>query len=369
MTPTIRSAAILAAKVSDKTIWTFVKVEDSDGIVGWGEATLNGSEAPLYEAFERRLPSLIGRAAKPDLPVPGSRLPDAAIESAIDQALWDIAGRREGFSVSALLGAARRSGIEMYANVNRRTTDRSPVGFAASAFDAIRRGFKTIKIAPFDFMRPGTADGFEAGIARAAAVRRTIGPDRKLYIDCHWRFDEAMAAKALDALAEIGIDWFECPIAETPANTDALRRLRACANAKGASLAGCETAVGLDGFRPYIDSGAYDVIMPDAKYAGGLAEFARIADYAASRGVAVAPHNPSGPICHAASLHLCAVVEGFRVLEHQFDESPMFDELAFGGFAAPVDGVARAPSGPGLGVTIDESRLSPLSACLREVPA
>jgi galactonate dehydratase len=368
MTPTIRSAEPFAAEVSAKTVWTFVKLTDSDGVVGWGEATLNGSEDRLLEAFARHRPTLIGRAALPELPPPKPDLPDAAIVSAVDQALWDIAARRAGRSMGALLGNVARSGIPIYANVNRRTLDRTPAGFAASATKAIRRGFGTVKIAPFDGMRPGWMDGLDAGIARVAAVKAAIGTGRKLFVDCHWRFDEAGAARALDALAEIGIDWFECPIQEVPANASALRRLRARANAIGALLAGCETEIGLDGFRPYIDSGAYDVIMPDAKYAGGLAEFIRIAGYAAARGVGVAPHNPSGPICHAASLQLCAVVDGFRILEHQFDESPLFDDLVVEALPAVDGGIARAPAGHGLGVSLNEALLAPLSAGFLKVP-
>ena len=63
---------------------------------------------------------------------------------------------------------------------------------------------------------------------------------------------------------------------------------------------------GLEGFRPFLEAGIYDVIMPDVKYAGGLRELLRIGEFAAGLGVACSPHNPSGPIAHAHSLHLSA---------------------------------------------------------------
>lgn len=173
----------------------------------------------------------------------------AAVACAIDQALWDIASRRERKPLHATLGAARRAEIPLYANINRRTLDRSPSGFAASARHAIAHGFDAIKIAPFDGVRPGSGDAVAAGIARAAAVRAEIGSTRQLFVDCHWRFDADTTKRALDALLELGIAWFECPIAEIPANLGSLRDLRARANAGAAVLAGCETETGLDGFR------------------------------------------------------------------------------------------------------------------------
>jgi len=367
VTAPIRDIEPFAVRASAKTVWVFLRITDADGTVGWGEATLTGRERELAAVHARVRARLVGTPAVPAAEplaaagVARTDTPGAAVVSAIDQALWDIAARRAGTPMRAQLGAVLRDDVPLYANINRRTLDRSPAGFAASARKAVGNGFDTIKIAPFDGVRPGGRDAVADGIARVAAVRTEIGPARRLFVDCHWRFDAAVAAEALDALLELGIAWFECPIAETPANLDDLRRLRARANAGGAVLAGCEMETGLDGFRPYIDAGAYDVLMPDIKYVGGLAEFRRTADYAAARGIAVAPHNPSGPISHVASLQLCAGLAGFSILEHQYDESPVFGEIVAGALPATTVGRCALPRGPGLGIELAADSLVPLA--------
>lgn len=366
MSAAIRSVDAFAATISPKTIWVFLRVVDADGIVGWGEATLTGQEAGLSLAAARIGNALVGRPALPvDRPLADSGVshndrPGAAIVSAIDQALWDIAARRAGVALHAMLGTTERSEVPIYANINRRTVDRSPQSFAASASKAVADGYDTVKIAPFDEVYPGGTAEITAGVARARAVRDEIGPSRKLYVDCHWRFDEDGAKRAIDALSAFGLDWFECPIPEVPASYAALSRLKAHANAAGAMLAGCETGTGLESFRPYIDGNLYDVLMPDVKYAGGLSEFRRIAAYAAERGVQVAPHNPTGPVSHVASLHLCAGLPGFTILEHQYDESPAFFAMAAGTLSKPRSGKSKLPNAVGLGISLDLSFLTPL---------
>jgi galactonate dehydratase len=109
---------------------------------------------------------------------------------------------------------------------------------------------------------------------------------------------------------------------------------------------------------PYIERGLYDVLMPDVKYAGGLAEMARLSDCAALHGVAIAPHNPSGPISHAYSLHLGATLAGFSTLEHQYDESPAFFDIATGDLPRPANGTSRLPRTAGLGVGLDSDVLA-----------
>ena len=93
--------------------------------------------------------------------------------------------------------------------------------------------------------------------------------------------------------------------------------------------------------------------MPDIKYAGGYAGMQAIAGVCAAQGVAFAPHNPTGPVAHVASIHLCAAAPTLLWLEHQWDESPLFGALA-GGDAAPlVDGAFVVPATPGLGIALD----------------
>jgi galactonate dehydratase len=316
-----------SVRVTARTVWTFARLVAHDGSEGWGEASLEGRAAEVEAAIQAfTLPVTLGA-------VP-TDLVKAAAYSAVEQALWDLAARNAGRPIAELLGGARRERVPLYANINRGTIDRSPAGFAARAAEAAALGFGAIKIAPFD--------NLQEGYARIAAAADAIAGRAELQVDCHWRFDEAGAHEALGECARQGVTWFECPLPETPEHFAAIKRLRGKANAAGMRLAGAEQFIGAAGFRPILEQGLYDVVMPDVKYAGGLAECLRIAKLAASHGVACSLHNPSGPVCHAHSLHASAAMESNERLEYQHGETPRFYEIA-PGLAAPVGGSAALP--------------------------
>jgi galactonate dehydratase len=363
--------AALSIRVSDKTIWTFVRLETLDGYVGWGEATLHGCAATIHAHVRRLVPAIAGRKWLPPTDVidivgsSGNDTAEAAAISAIDQALWDVMAQARGEALANVLDEPRRTTIELYANINRGTVDRSTAGFAARAIEAVASGFDAIKIAPFDGVHPDDvhrADGAKTlslGLGRIAAVRAAIGPQVRLLVDCHWRLTEASARDVLREVEDLELYWLECPVVEDASNFSALRRLRGRANDIGVRLAGCEMMIGLQGFQPFLDAGVYDVIMPDVKYVGGVRELVRIAGAAARQGVACSPHNPSGPIAHAHSLHVSAHLPLLPFLEIQYGESPLFFDIVDGPLPHPRLGRSDLPRGTGLGVGL-------ASAALRE---
>ncbi len=322
------SVAALAIRVTPRTTWTFARLRAEDGTEGWGEGTLEGRSAEVareIEAFNGRLPALG--------PIPND-LVKAAAYSAVEQAMWDLKARTAGRPLVELLGGAQRERVALYANINRGTTDRTPAGFAARAAEAAALGFRAIKIAPFDNM--------QEAYARIGAAADAIQGRAELQVDCHWRLDERSAHEALAECARLGVKWFECPLPETPEHYDAIRRLRRQANDAGLRLAGAELFIGTEGFRPLLERGLYDVVMPDVKYAGGLAECLRIATLAGRHGTACSLHNPSGPVCHAHSLHLSAALADEERLEYQHGETPLFFAIA-PGLQAPSGGSAAPP--------------------------
>ena len=350
--------------VSAKSNWAFLEVELEDGRVGLGEATLHGYEPMLSACLDMLGPRLVGLRldALPGALRPGRAtlggLASHAIVSAAEQARADLAGQIAGRPVAALVarvaGAPGDADVPVYANLNRSLVDRSPAAFAARAEAVLSEGFSMLKIAPFDGVEPGAADGqanealVRTGLARVAAIREAA-PTAAVLIDCHWRFDADRAARLLGELDPFGPYWVECPLPEVPARFADLARLRRDARARGTLLAGAETTIGLEGMVPYLE--LYDVVMPDVKYCGGPAEMLRIADAARARGVRVAPHNPSGPVCHAHSVHLAAH-PAIDLLEMQHGESDIFARLTRPASPLPRDGVARVPDGPGLGLAL-----------------
>jgi galactonate dehydratase len=365
----LRDVTALSARVSEKTVWTFVRVEAAGGCIGWGEATLQGSATAVHREVARWAPALVGRGLATPCDVAeivgtcGRSTAEAAAISALDQAIWDLAAQRSQQALAAALGAPRRETIGLYANINRGTLDRRPAGFAARARAAMTCGFTAIKIAPFDGVTPKSADkaadagALAAGLERIAAVRAAIGPDVRLLVDCHWRLTEPSASDVLREVEPLRLYWLECPLPEEAENFAALRRLRNRANNAGVRLAGCEMMIGRDGFQPFLDASTYDVIMPDVKYAGGLRELLRIAEAAARQNVACSPHNPSGPIAHAHSLHLSAHLPLFPLLEFQFGESPLFFDFIDGALPDPRSGSSDLPQGPGLGLGLGGAAL------------
>ncbi len=362
--PAIAGIALTQLRISPKTIWLFVQVTDASSAVGVGEATLQREEAQVEAALAQLAPTLLGQPAAPqalvNIALRGQSRAFGAAVSALDHALWDLAGQRAQQSVAQLLGSPAHE-LELYANVNRGLPTREPAAFAHAVRVAVAAGFSAVKIAPFDeidtFGRWGdaiapTAKRLEAGLARIAAARAAVGPDIEVMVDCHWRFDAAWAQRVIDACAAFKLYWVECPIPEDDANLPALQRLRGRAHRHGMRLAGGEDGVGREAFMPFLNAGAYDVLMPDIKYVGGFEEMRGVAAAAAQHGVAIAPHNPTGPVAHMASVHACAGLAGFTRLELQFNESPLFDSLVAPALPAPVQGCVVVPNRPGLGVAL-----------------
>lgn len=359
--------ALHTIRISDKTHWLFVELTLTDGRKGIGEATLPGKDAMVLAAAQQlAAQALLANWRQPSafaMANPPTNLSHAAFVSAVDHALWDLYAQNADKSVCQMLGGARRPQVPLYANINRRTVERTPAAFAQSAMDAIASGFHAFKIAPFDEVQPShtNLDSARDGILRVQAVREVIGPEQRLMVDCHWRFNEATAKGLITEMAQLNVHWVECPIVESHDTVAALVRLRGLANAMGVKLAGLELAIGIDDFMPYVLAGAYDVVMPDVKYFGGLKAMQQAADVFARHKVQVSPHNPTGPVCHAASLQVAAAMGPLDMLELQFDESPLFGTLVNGAFTEQASSLSALPQPSGLGVRLNAAQLQLLA--------
>lgn len=355
----------VVVNVSPKTNWTFVAVTTDDGATGWGECSLNGWEhllVPQAQALARdaagRDVDAVGDLVRYFAHSPGG-LVAHAVKSAVEQALVDLRAARAGKSIARYLAPSPRTAVPAYANINRGVQPRTPAGFADAARHAVAAGYRAVKLAPFDGVIAEDAAHTpidvrtRTGLDCVFAVRDAVGADIPVMVDCHWRFDVERAEQLLRDIAPAHPYWVECMTSEHPASFPAVARLTAMAHQAGTRTAGGETIAGADQAAAMCAGKLYDVLMPDIKYAGGYTGMLAIADVCAAHGVAFAPHNPTGPIAHFASIHTCAAAPALLWLEHQWNETPLFESLV-GGVAAPlVDGAFVVPAAPGLGAALD----------------
>ena len=269
---------IVTVQVSARTTWLHVLLHTNLGLVGVAEASLGNRRelpelgqffalvkdrpVPDVETFRRRGRSMAARGG----------LRAATAFSAIEHALWDLAGKAEGVPAHALLGERVRDDVLLYGNINRMTSERTPDGFAASAERAVAAGFRALKAAPFDGFPPrsdpdAVRAAIDLGIRCLESIRAAVGPEIALKVDCHSHFTEAEAVRIAQRLEPVGLDWYEEPV--PAADAAATARIREAVQQR---LAGGEMSFGVEGFAPLLDERAVDVVMPDTMHCGGLAE-------------------------------------------------------------------------------------------------
>jgi galactonate dehydratase len=360
---------LLPVRATVRTVWLIVRLRTDAGLTGLGEASdafgfANTTRADaarmeselrgLFGLVEGRSPLDVEHFRQRGWALASKGLVQATAFSAIEQALWDLAGQALDVPAAALFGGAVRDRLPVYANVNRATSPRTPAGFADAAKRAAAEGFRSIKAAPWDGFPPAgsPAERIEAavqsGIASARAMRDAVDRDTEIMVDCHSFFDVDLAVRVAKELEGVRLAWYEEPVAP-----EKLEETLAIRKRISQPMAGGELLFGVTGFAPLSRTKAVDVIMPDVKHCGGLLELTRIAAMADADGVAVAPHNPSGPISTAASVQVCAVLRNFRLLELQWGEVRWRGEL----LEPPeqfVNGSIAVPSRPGLGVALND---------------
>lgn len=266
----------------------------------------------------------------------------------IDIALWDLKGKVLNQPIYTLLGGAQRDRIWAYASSLRfrgiETTVTEAKAYVADGYDAMK-----LKIGS-DRYRP------EADIALATAVREAVGPDVFLSADANCGFERTAAMKMARALEELDYAWFEEPL--SPDDHDGYAHL---ASAFSLPIAGGETEFTKYGFRRLFVSGALDIVQPNVSRAGGFTECMRTAGLAQAFHIPYAPHTGSTTsVCHAAELHLAAALPGFMIYEHMQSDwskdfpNPLREALVVEAVEVRNGPYLALPSGPGLGVSINE---------------
>ncbi len=342
----------------DQRATTLVKITTEDGLVGWGEGAaasiidellapliIGGDPMQRASLWERMFHALYN--ANIFVGLAGSAL------SAIDIALWDLAGKAAGLPAHTLLGGKVRDRVAVYATGLYYTEGEFPDRLLDEARSYVEQGFTGMKT------KVGGLT-VEEDVRRVRALREAIGPDVRLMVDANEAYNATTAIRIGHKLAELDLMWFEEPV-----NAQDIEAYLQVKDALPMAIAGGENLRTRFEFKDYLARRAYDIAQPDIMHCGGITEMARICAMANAHGVQVNPHVWGSPIMIAATLHLTATLPPCPTARDpqpyaqepvmEFDRTPStirqqvcskpFDQR---------DSYIQVPQGPGLGVEVDE---------------
>ncbi len=335
--------------------YVFVKVETDEGITGWGEATAGPlAVATMVDEFGEVLigqdPGRIEQHWQTlyhHFHVRGGVVQLSAI-SGIEIALWDIKGQALGVPVYELLGGKMREKIWCYGRWDGLTPELA----VENALRHTDEGLTALKGDPFDHR--GLFIPIEAeriAIKKLEAVREAVGDDVELLVEVHGRLAPADAIRIGNAMEPYRPFVYEEPV--PPQNLDALARV---AEAVNIPLATGERHLTKWDYTDLLARQIVKMIQPDIVQAGGILELKKIAAMAEAHYVGFQPHNPYGPFCTIASLHVDACTPNFMIQEGGIH--PWFQDATIGDFPQQKDGYLPLPTEPGLGVAMNEEWLA-----------
>ncbi len=348
--------------------WIFVKVvTDEPGLWGWGEATLEWHTRSVLGAIEDLSQLLIGEDPTRIEYLwqmmyrqhfwHGNGIVRGTAISGIDIALWDILGKLHGVPVHRLWGGPVRDYVRLYCHLGGgkmedfyETSPADAKRFAELAQKAVEDGFTAFKTMavpetmPLEGLRP-----IRYAEKCVAAMREAVGDGIDIMVDCHARPSPRMGLLFAKALEPYGLYWFEEPCwPETVEDIALIQRAVATPIATG------ERLVSQYAVREYLEKRACSVMQTDITHCGGLSEARRIAAMCEAYRVAMAPHNPQGPVSTAASLEFGFATPSYIICEAVHLDVPWRQDIVQEGFTVEKNGrIVRPGSRPGLGIEIN----------------
>jgi galactonate dehydratase len=353
--------------------WIFVKViTDEPGLFGWGEATLEWHTRGVVGAIEDLSQLLIGEDPRRIEHLwqtmyrqhfwHGNDVVRGTAMAGIDLALWDILGKSLGVPCHQLWGGRVRDYVRLYCHLGGGRMEDfygTPVNeakrFGELAQKAVADGFTAFKSMPvpeqmmIEGLRP-----VKFAEACVAAMREAVGDNIDIMVDCHARPSPRMGVIFAKALEPYGLYFFEEPC--WPEHLEGIAEVQRSVKTP---IATGERLVSQYAFKRLFELQAASIIQPDITHCGGLSEARRIAAMASAYGVAIAPHNPQGPVSTAASIEFGFATPNYLICEAVHQDVPWRDEIVSWGFTVEKKGrIARPSSRPGLGVEINEAALA-----------
>lgn len=363
--PKLKITDVRTAQVMGHGLQLHVRIYTDQGIYGHGEATdaVQGG-APLVRMFRRFLlgqdplnvEALWERIRTAGIFAGAQGGQYVAALSAVEIALWDLAGKALGVPVYQLLGGKVRDRVRLYCDSANHHPDDPQARQKLREIEAM--GFTAVKIDIDEAKDPGrwdmvnwTASNAEIGrmVKEVAFVRETLSPRVDLAVDMHGRYDAPTAKRVAAELERFHLLWLEEPV--PPENVDVMRDVRE--STKTPICAG-ENLFLRHGFRELLEKRAVDIVMPDLQKCGGLLEGRKIADMAHIYYTPFAPHCVVSPIGTMASCHVCAAVPNFLVLEwHWISRLELWKNFVREGEIIER-GFVTVPDRPGIGVEMNE---------------
>lgn len=324
-------------RVPDRPSLIWLELETNDGLVGLGE-TFRGAMSVETCLHEELAPWLLGRDARQiegisrHLLSPYVGFNSSGVEvrsaSAVDIALWDLAGQRQGVPIHEALGGAARPSVAVYntcagysfntsgkrRDIGADDASQGPyddqVAFmrdaGALARSLLDEGYKAMKIWPFDIYAPASQGqlislpDLEKGLEPFRKIRAAVGNRIEVMCELHSLFGNHSALRICQALEEYQVFWVEdplCKMDDAASLSDLRRRTRV-------QICGSETLGGLRPFRDLLAADALDVVMLDLAWCGGFTEGRKIAALAQAYNRPLAPHDCTGPVTLMAGLQM-----------------------------------------------------------------
>jgi galactonate dehydratase len=337
----------------------FVVLESESQLTGIGQSACwayPGAVDAVVKAFR---PALIGADARNIEhlhrlltkmgPFRGSIL--SAAVSAVDIALWDLAGKALNVPTYQLLGGKCRDRVRLYCILTAASTE----GLVAEARQAAEAGFTAVKVAPlagesFDLSQASLVSSV---VERVAAVRDAVGQQVDIIVELAARLTPAQALPVIEAVGRLHPLFVEDPI-----QVDSVQSQAVIASRVNVPMGQGERLDSLQEFRELLERGGAEYIRPDLGAAGGFTRVKKIAALAESYHAIVVTHNYFGPVLTAASATLDVCIPNFLVQEYVMrDESEIHH--AFRSHWQREGGFLRTPDVPGIGIDFDETRFDP----------
>jgi len=335
-----------------------VRIETAEGIHGWGEGTTPPTNPAVMTQIRESGKLLMGKSAwdieghwtqmnTTEFNTLGGTL--FAAMSAIDIALWDIVGKKLGVPVYKLLGGraipAKKS-LRIYASQPWPGAERTRASYREKTKEIMAKGATAGKTdffggTPLDRELP-TKNLNEA--REMIAGVREASPDFDILVEAHAKFNTHSAARILKMCEPFDVFWVEEPV--PPEDVDAMAQLQHSINVP---IATGESLQSHYNFREVLEKGACRVLQPDLARVGGITAAKKIAGMAEAHYVNIAPHNPNGPICTAASLHLVTSIANFLILEQGASNTAAYKDIFPGGWKESLSEM-WVPEVPGIGV-------------------